>query len=521
MPRGSKQLRYDVVVIGGGHNGLVAACYLAKSGLSVLVLERLDETGGATRSMEPFTGLPAQVNSYATMMGLFPDRIIEELGLDLQLRPRRMSSFTPTSRAGTATGLLIERHEGELTESSFRDAGGNASEYDAWRSFHAEVGDFAKQIAGSMMEPLVEESDIFDRVEPETWEMLVERPISEAVESRFTNDVVRGLIASEALTNGFADLDDLAANRGYLFSAIGATSEWQVPIGGLGGLTGALERSAWRHQVELVTHAFVTKVESDGTTASVTWQADGEHFSVDCDWVLGNVAPWVLRILLGEQPGPRPEGAQLKVNMLVERLPRLRSGVSPAQAFAGSVHIAAGYDELRRAHAAAASGVLPDLVPGYWVCPTLTDPSTLGPLAIDGWHALSFHGLSTPARLFDGDVDGVRDEAVCRVLDAINAHLEEPVESLIARDTNGVPCLEAFAPQDLENRLALPGGHVNHGDLSWPWAGPEDPMDTPAQRWGVDTQVANVLVCGAGARRGGAVSGIPGHNAAMAVLEAR
>ncbi|HEX5406065.1 MAG TPA: FAD-dependent oxidoreductase, partial [Pseudonocardiaceae bacterium] len=75
-------------------------------------------------------------------------------------------------------------------------------------------------------------------------------------------------------------------------------------------------------------------------------------------------------------------------------------------------------------------------------------------------------------------------------------------------------------PQDIDEALAMPGGHIFHGDLSWPWAPNRARLDTPAQRWGVATEVPNVVLCGAGARRGGAVSGIGGHNAAQAVLEA-
>ena len=86
---------------------------------------------------------------------------------------------------------------------------------------------------------------------------------------------------------------------------------------------------------------------------------------------------------------------------------------------------------------------------------------------------------------------------------------------------DGRPCLEAKVPQDVEDDLAMPGGHIFHGDLEWPWAPDRAAMDTPAQRWGVATDHEAVLLCGSGARRGGAVSGLGGHNAARAVLEGR
>ena len=101
----------------------------------------------------------------------------------------------------------------------------------------------------------------------------------------------------------------------------------------------------------------------------------------------------------------------------------------------------------------------------------------------------------------------------------VGMNLQYPPQMYL--DKNGNPCLEAFAPQDLESTLAMPGGHIYHGDLAWPWANPRSMLDTPAQRWGVQTVVPNVVICGAGAQRGGAISGIGGHNAAMAVLDTR
>jgi len=524
VPTGSKQDKYDAVVIGGGHNGLVAATYLAKAGMSVLVLERLDETGGATQSTDAFTGLPARISRYSTLVGLFPDRIIEELQLDMQFRSRRAASYTPVVRNGQYSGLMVERNEGELTRQSFRDLTGSDKEYDAWRSFYSEIADFAKEVAPTLMEPLAYGTDVYDRVKRETWEMLVENPIGKAIEERFEDDAVRGVVATDALVGTFADVNDesLIQNKRFLYQHIGnGTGEWRVPVGGMGALTGALERAAWRNKVEIVTRAFVNKIESDGKTAAVGWQAGGETHTVDCDWVLGNVAPWVLQILLGEHPGPRPEGSQIKVNMLLERLPRLRSGASPAQAFGGTFHVGSGYGHLHRAYEEAAAGQVPSILPGELHCHTLTDPSILGPLAIQGMHSFTYVGLHTPARLFSGNVDQVRDDAAVRALDAINVHLEEPIESLLALDANGQPCLEAMAPQDIESALAMPGGHMFHGDLAWPWASTRSLMDTPAHRWGVQTVVPNVVICGAGAQRGGAVSGIGGHNAAMAVLDTR
>jgi phytoene dehydrogenase-like protein len=96
--------------------------------------------------------------------------------------------------------------------------------------------------------------------------------------------------------------------------------------------------------------------------------------------------------------------------------------------------------------------------------------------------------------------------------------LAEPIQDCLATDADGNPCLEAKIPQDVEKDLAMPGGHIFHGDLEWPWAPNRSRLETPAQQWGVQTEHDVVLLCGSGARRGGAVSGLGGHNAAQAVL---
>ena len=103
----------------------------------------------------------------------------------------------------------------------------------------------------------------------------------------------------------------------------------------------------------------------------------------------------------------------------------------------------------------------------------------------------------------------------------LDSVLDEPVAGLIARDGRGEPCIEVTTTRDLEASLRMPGGNIFHGALEWPFVEDDAPLSTPAQRWGVATDHARILLGGAGARRGGAVSGIGGHNAAMAVLEAR
>jgi phytoene dehydrogenase-like protein len=127
-------------------------------------------------------------------------------------------------------------------------------------------------------------------------------------------------------------------------------------------------------------------------------------------------------------------------------------------------------------------------------------------------HTITLFGLHTPARLFKDE--GAKERAVKLALAGLNKHLEEPIEQCLATDAEGKPCIEALSPLEVEAKLAMPGGHIFHGDLSWPWATSSGVAGT----WGVETQIPNVVLCGSGALRGGAVSGIPGRAAALSIV---
>jgi phytoene dehydrogenase-like protein len=218
----------------------------------------------------------------------------------------------------------------------------------------------------------------------------------------------------------------------------------------------------------------------------------------------------------------RPAGAQIKVNLLLSRLPQLAdSSVTPEQAFGGTFHINENYSQLEAAYVEAEAGEIPHTLPCEIYCHSLSDPSVLGPeLRASGAHTLTVFGLHAPHKLVtEANNDEMRAQLVDAVIRSLNSVLAEPIEDVVLTDAHGKPCIEGKTTLDLEHALNMTGGNIFHGPLSWPWVEDDADLSTAAARWGVATTHARVLMCGSGAMRGGAVSGLGGHNAAMAVME--
>ncbi len=516
---------HDAVIVGGGHNGLVAAAYLARAGKSVLVLERLDHTGGAAVSTRPFPGVDARLSRYSYLVSLLPQQIVDDLGLSFAVRKRDVSSYTPTVRDGKPTGLFVGGGTARTRE-SFAQLTGGDREFEAWESFYEMTQRVAERVFPTLTQPLPGRAELRERIgEDAAWEALFERPLGETIEERFTDDLVRGVVLTDGLIGTFSHAHDpsLLQNRCFLYHVIGGgTGDWDVPVGGMGALTDALADAARAAGAEIRTGHTVSRIDTDGTAAEVHYRTEDGEGSVPARRVLVNASPDALSDMLGEAPPAYTSsaaGSQLKVNMLLRRLPRLKdTSVDAREAFAGTFHVAEGYEELADAHRQAEQGELPRVLPSELYCHSLTDPSILGPeIAAEGYQTLTLFGLLTPPECFAGsgaDEDALRERALARTVAEFERHLGEPLADCLALDADGKPCIEAKTPQDLEKELRLPGGNIFHGDLSFPVSG-ED-----TGRWGVETAHPNVLLCGAGAVRGGGVSGVAGHNAAMAVLEA-
>lgn len=519
--------KYDVVILGAGHNGLVAASYLAGAGLSVLLLEKNDYIGGATTSQQLFPDYDARLSRYSYLVSLLPDKIIRELGLNLELRSRSTASFTPYQKGGAHRGLLLSNVAEAVSRASLRELTGNDTEFEQLNKFYRLARIFAEQVWDTMLCPLRARDDIAkqfakDSLAREAWRSLVEEPLGAAIERYVKDDLLRGVVFTDGKIGLFTHPHDptLLQNRCFLYHLIGnRTGEWKVPVGGMGHVVAELTRAALSRGAEMHTNVRIKDLHFFAQSRSVQFELGDQSHTVDSRFVLVNFGTNVLAHVL-QRPhelDSTHEGSVVKINMLLHRLPRLRAaGISAKDAFSGTFHIDEGYEQMKRSYQQAAGERLPDKIPCEIYCHTLTDDSILSPeLRTRGFHTLTLFALDTPWRLFVSNSDQMRERAQRKCLDGLNDYLAEPIEDCLAVTRNGEPCVETKTPVDLEEELGLYRGNIFHAALTFPFAENNEAVGS----WGVETEFPNVFICGSSARRGGAVSGIPGHNAAMKVLE--
>jgi phytoene dehydrogenase-like protein len=500
---------WDVVVAGGGHNGLVAAAYLGRAGLSVLVVERLGRLGGATCSAQVFPGVEARLSRYSYLISLLPRKVVADLGLQLDLRRRSIAACAPYD----GDALVLSNVDPERSRESLRRLAGpdGVRQFEA---FEALATAYGEQILPSLVEPLRSREEWRSRMPAELWERFVERPLGEALEELIDDDLLRGIVLTDGKTGVSTEAHDPRLLQNRIFAYHG-TGEWAVPVGGMGALVGELARVAAAAGVVTMTGAEVVRIEPGGSRHRVEVSLRGHPLELDARWVLVNAGPQALAGMLGREHAPsgEDEGAVMKANMLLRRLPRLKAGIDPREAFAGTFRINEHYSDMQRAHLDVAGGQIPEKPPAEVYCHTLTDPSILSPaLRAAGCHTLTLFGYDIPYSLVSGP--DFAERVWDRYVAGIDAMLDEPFADCLAFDIEGRPCLEVKTAADLEADLGLDRGNIFHKAMTWFYAdGDEEPGS-----WGVETDVPRLYRAGSSAARGGAVSGVPGHNAAQRVL---
>ncbi len=518
---------YDAVIIGSGHNGLVAAAYLAGAGRTVLVLEQNDSIGGATASRKIFSDYDAWLSRYAYLISLLPDQIVDELGLDFKTRQRSVSSFTPyVTSAGQHEGLVMSNVDANISKESVLALTGDQRDWDDLQRFYSLCGELASLAWPTLVEPLRSRSELLALCKTpqqrEAWDSIVERPLGEFIERYIHHDLLRGLVMTDGKIGVFTHPHDesLIQNRCFLYHVIGGgTGQWHVPLGGMRSLVNSLVDRCKQFGTHFVTSAKASRISVGAQTHTVEYVVDGETRCVDATNVLVNAGPQTLATLLGEplKRQATDEGSVMKMNVLLKRLPRVRArDVDPNIAFAGTLHLDEGYEQMASSYEAAKRCEVPSPAPAESYCHTLTDDSILSPeLRAAGFHTLTLFGLDMPYRLFDNDEhDKRKTEVLNSYLAGLDRICAESFMDCVAHDHDGNPCIEIKSPQDLEREVGLDLGNIFHNSLSWFFTDEEHEVG----RWGVETHHPRIYRAGSSAARGGAVSGIPGRGAAMSIL---
>jgi phytoene dehydrogenase-like protein len=505
--------RYDAIVVGAGHNGLVCACYLARTGLKVSVVERTDRIGGACVTEEVWPGFFMSTASYS--LSLMLPSIISDLGLKLDVRAKEPVVFHPYEDGG---GLVISRdharaHEA-ISELSKKDA-------DSYFEFEEIFQEASRRLRPLLSYPATtaQVRKAFKQSEVEDlYRLTVEAPVSELCEKYFETELMQGLMASQGIISTAAGPRTPGTSYILLHHAFGqATGEdgaWGFVRGGMGAITQELARVARDLGVEIRTEAEVERLRLDGRKVDGVVLASGEEMEAAA--VLSNATPARTVALVPDDALP-PEfvedvagfptkGTVVKVNCALSGLPSFTgmSNGSVGPEHTGTITVSPSIDYLESAAHSAAEGVpSKDMFLEAWI-QTASEEG----LAPTGKHTLSIFAQYAPYDLAEGSWDARRDEIgdlVVSTLERYAPGLSDLIEHRIV-----------MGPPDLEERFGLTGGNIFHGEILPGWLFEK----RPASGWHRHRlPVAGYYLCGSGAHPGGGVCGAPGANAARALLE--
>ena len=517
-----------IIIVGGGHNGLVCACYLARAGADVTVLERRDILGGAAVTEEFHPGFRNSTASYT--VSLLQQKIIRDLNLaahGLEIRPRAVNNYVPCESGDD----LVMYADSDRARSSVERL--HPEDADALEVYVRKLDRIVPLIRDVMMmtPPALTGLSLSDatrmfRLSRHYLQLgdedkrflfrLLGSSAGEILDDTFRSDSIKALLGFDAVVGHYASPYSPGSAYVLLHHVVGEVNgksgTWGHAMGGMGAISDAIAAEARRLGVRLETGAGVREIQvRSGRATGVTTLAGDQ---LEADLIVANTNPKLLFLDLLDPSVVRAEtrthfqqyrcqSGTFRLNVALSGLPAFAGSPDP-EALTGGIIMAPSLRYMDQAYADARAHGMSRRPIVEMLIPSLVDDS----LAPPGQHVASLFCQHFDPHLGD-EWDARRDEAVGNILDTVESFAPGFRSLIIAR--------QVHSPHDLERKFGLVGGDIFHGRLSLDQLFSARPMLGMAQ---YRTEIDGLWLCGSGAHPGGGVSGIPGHNAAREILQA-
>ncbi|NOT28757.1 MAG: NAD(P)/FAD-dependent oxidoreductase [Acidobacteria bacterium] len=522
-----RAVTYDVVIIGGGHNGLTAAAYLARAGRKVLVLERRHIVGGAAVTEEVVKGFKFSVCSY--VVSLLRPEIIRELDLarrGLDILPLD-GAFTPMPDGDYLWRVNDHsKTRREIARHSLVDA----EAYDEYGRAMVAMGRFVKPIL-SMLPPdptsldprdlrdllgLVQRFRDLPRQDQYTQVQLMTMSAIDFLDQWFETDVLKATMAASGIIGTFLGVRSPGTAyvllHHYMGDIDGAFRSWGFARGGTGAISNAIADAAREAGVEIRTEVAVSGITVRNNKAEAVVLDNGHEIRANI--VASSVDPRLTFLkFIDERVLPADflddirrykfRGSSGKVNLALDSLPEFTCLPGSGPHLRGAISISPGVDYMERAYDAAKYGAFSRQPYIDVVIPSLTDPSVAPP----GKHVMSCFVQYAPYHLSEGTWDEKREEFGDTVVDTLSQYAPNLKSSIVHR--------QVVTPLDLEREWGLSEGNIFQGELTLEQLF----FLRPAPGWAqYRTPVKNLYMCGSATHPGGGIMGAPGRNAALRIL---